>query len=47
MPTSPYEPLMAACVSAAARGGTMLFRTWDVEETVHLIGQLAKKVEVP
>ena len=29
----PYEPLMAACVSAAARGGTMLFRTWDVEET--------------
>ena len=43
----PYEPLMAACVSAAARGGTLLFRTWDVEETVHLIGQLAKKVEVP
>ena len=43
----PYEPLLGACVSAAAHGGTMLFRTWDVAETVHLIWQLAKKVEVP
>ena len=43
----PYEPLMAACVSVAAHGGSMLFRTWDVVETVQLIGQLVKKVEVP
>ena len=43
----PYEPLLGACVSAAAHGGTMLFRTWDVAETVQLIGQLAKKIEVP
>ena len=44
---SPYELLWGACVSAAAHGGTMLFRTCDVAETAHLIGQLAKKVEVP
>ena len=43
----PREPWLGACVNVAANDGALLFRTWGISETVPLIEQLAKTVDIP
>ncbi len=38
-----FESLVGACVNAAVRDDLILFRTWNIVETKHLILQLVKK----
>ncbi len=42
----PYESTLGACVNAELRN-SHVFRSWDLDETVHLIVHLYHKVGVP
>ena len=40
-----YESLLGALVNTCLRDGITVFRTWDLQETKHLIQELVKKCE--
>ena len=41
----PYKSMLGAVVNCELRDSTLLFRTWDINETAHLLSHLVHKMQ--
>ena len=41
----PYKSMLGAVVNCELRGSAHVFRTWDINETAHLLSHLAQKMQ--